>query len=145
MPAITLPLAGGGEFRTDDLAGATTVVIVRERQGSSVARLDEAWTRMAATGDMPDRMLLVMDQYGDPSPYETGRWFRFEDPIAVGRKWLRESFGDFTGAALVLVVGPDLVVRSVREVRMEPGITDAEADAIIYEAVDRARGGAPGR
>ena len=137
MPALTLPLADGGEFQTSDLGGRVTAIFVRDRGGSSAARIDDAWGRAAIDGPVPDRMLIVLDQYGKPGPYSEGRWFKVKDPIAVGRKWLRESLGDFTGNALVLLVDGDLVIRHLVDVRDQPPVSDEEADAIVHELLIR--------
>ena len=42
MPAVTLPMVGGGGFTTADLEGRTTVVVVRANRGQSAGRIGAA-------------------------------------------------------------------------------------------------------
>ena len=105
MPNVDLPMAGGGEFRGEDLLGRTTILLVRAKFGEAPHAFMDAWDASVADGSNPlDLMVLMMDQYGDVKPYEDGKYARYPYPIAVGRKWVREWFGNFKGDALVLVV-----------------------------------------
>ena len=139
MPAVTLPMVGGGEFTTADLEGRTTVVVVRANRGQSAGRIGEAWAAAVEPDGFPDYLLIVMDQYGETEPYREGRWMKVRGPIAVGRKWLRESFGDFEGQALLLVVDADLVVRHLRTVPDRPPVSEERARAIVEDVIEEAR------
>ena len=139
MPVITLPMVGGGEFKTADLEGRTTVVVVRANRGQSAGRIGAAWAAAVDPHGFPDHLLIVMDQYGEAEPYQEGRWMKVRGPIAVGRKWLRESFGDFEGQALLLVVDADLVVRHLRTVPDRPPVSEERARAIVEDVIEEAR------
>ncbi|MCH2160687.1 MAG: hypothetical protein MK085_02315 [Phycisphaerales bacterium] len=120
MPNVDLPLAGGGDFRGEDLLGKTTVVLIRAKFGEAPHAFMDAWDASVADGtNSLDLMVLMMDQYGDVKPYEDGKYARYPYPIAVGRKWIREWFGNFKGDALVLVVAPDgSIVATYKESRL---------------------------
>ena len=139
MPVITLPMVGGGEFTTADLEGQTTVVVVRANRGQSAGRIGAAWAAAVDPDGFPDHQLIVMDQYGEVEPYAEGRWMKVRGPIAVGRKWLRESFGDFEGQALLLVVDADRVVRHLRTVPDRPPVSEERARAIVEDVIEEAR------
>lgn len=111
---VDLPLVSGGDFRTEDLAGRTSVVVVTASRGSDA--FVKAWDESKSTTSNPlDLTVLVMDQYGDVAPYRkrSVKHLYRRYPTAVGRKWMREWFGHFEGNRLVFVVGPDTTVKAV--------------------------------
>ena len=139
MPNVDLPMAGGGEFRGEDLLGRTTILLVRAKFGEAPHAFMDAWDASVEDGTNPlELMVLMMDQYGDVKPYEDGKYARYPHPIAVGRKWVREWFGNFEGDALVLVVAPDgTIVAAYEEPRLMRNAAPDTLRTIIAKFTDQ--------
>ena len=110
VPGLPLPLVSGGEFSEDDLQGRTTVMLVRSKFGSSPSQFLKAWEdSVSSRGNPLPLVILIMDQYGEVEPFQNKPKTNFVNryPTMIGRKWLRERFGNFQGDALVVVIDRD--------------------------------------
>ena len=139
MRSMTLPVISGGEFSTEDLLGTTSVVLVRGK-GSPNSSFIHSWDESKSSNTNPLSLtILVMNQYGDVQEYRhlspKSSLMRYRS--AVGRKWMREWFGNFEGSRLVLVVGPEGRVLKIYEADVSG---EEVVAAIIKEFADPAGG-----
>jgi hypothetical protein len=138
MGEVELDLVAGGVFRTEDLAGRTSVVFVRTPFSASAPAFFEEWDRSVENGSNPLGLtVMLLDSYGDVRRHQSKLT---HDPVnryptAVGKRRVQKwPTTNLSNGALVFVIGPDTTVQALFTPE-EPA--DVVVATIIGEFADR--------